>query len=146
MVRNLIALLITLTILPLAVSVFTFVGNHEFNYDLVNNEMALMDLRRVMLLAYDIEVSDYELNFIYHNDDYTLRYVNNKLILQPGTQIYLNGIDDVSFYKENNSIYVNYTDENGKEYKRNIGKEKGIHIDEFLDNDDGDSIDSDAYS
>lgn len=105
-----------------------------------------MDLRRVMLIAYDIEVSDYEINFTYHNDDYVLRYVNNKLIMQPGTQIYLNDILDVNFSKEDNSIYVNYTDQDGKEYKRNIGKEKGIHIDEFLDNDDGDNVDSDFDS
>lgn len=104
--------------------------------------MALQDLRRVMLLAYDIEVSDYEINFIYHNDNYTLRYLNNKLILQPGTQMYLNGILDAYFTKENNSIYVNYTDENGKEYKRNIGKEKGIYLNDFLDNDDGNSNDN----
>lgn len=80
MLRTLIALLITLTILPLAISVFSFAGNFTFNYNLANNEMALMDLRRVMLIAYDMEVSDYELNFIYHNDNYTLRYLNNKLI------------------------------------------------------------------
>lgn len=142
MVRTLIALLITLTILPLAISVFSYAGNFSFNYNEANNEMALMDLRRVMLLAYDIDVSDYEISFIYHNDNYTLRYLNNKLLLQPGSQMYLNGILDAYFTKENGSIYVNYIDENGKEYKRNIGKEKGIYIDEFLNNDDGSSNDN----
>lgn len=136
MVRNLVALLITLAILPIAISVFSFVGNYEFNYNIVNNEMALTDLRRVMLIAYDIDVKDYEINFVYHNNDYVLRFVNNKLILQPGTQIYLNGILDAYFTKENGSIYVNYIDEYGKEYKRNIGKETGIYINDFLDNND----------
>lgn len=137
MTRNLIALLITLTMLPLAISTFSFVGKYEFNYNLINNEMALMDLRRVMLIAYDISVSEYEVNFVYHNDNYSLRYVNNKLLLQPGSQIYLNGIISARFYTNNNSIYVEYVDENGKEYQRNIGKEKGIYINDFLDSNDG---------
>lgn len=144
MLRTLIALLITLSILPLAVSSFRLVGNYEFNYNYVNNEIALMDLRRVMLLAYDIEVNDYEVNFIYHNDNYSLRYVNNKLLLQPGSQMYLNGIIDLNFTIENGCIYVNYVNEDGKEYKSNIGKEKGIYLDDFLNNDDvGDNLDDD---
>lgn len=142
MVRTIVALLITLSILPLATSVFKFVGNYDFNYNLVNNELAISDLRRVMLIAYDIEVYEYQINFIYHNDNYSLSYVNDKLLLQPGSQIYLYDILQARFFIENNSIYVEYVDKYDKRYKRNIGKEKGIYINDFLDIDDGDTNDN----
>ena len=45
--RTLIALLITLSILPLALSIFNLVANLKPDYNLVNNELALLDLRRI---------------------------------------------------------------------------------------------------
>ena len=133
---TLIALLVTVSILPLAITVFRFCANFEFDYDFVNNEIAFMDLRRVILLAYDININEHELDFIYHGEDFSLRVVNKKLILQPGTQIYLNDINGASFYTKNGSIYISYMTKKGKEYERNIGKEKGIYLDDFLDNND----------
>lgn len=133
--RTLVALFITVTILPLALTTFIYCANLDCDYNLVNNELALMDLRRVLLISYDIEVNEHELNFLYHNDNYSLSLINEKLILQPGTQIYLNDIDDVSFYTKSGSIYLAYSSK-GKEYERNIGKEKGIYLDDFS-NDDG---------
>ena len=136
-VRVLVALLVILSLLPLAVTVFRFTAALDFDYDTVNSEMALMDLRRVLLLAYDLEVTDHELDFIYHNDDYSLKVVNGKLLLQPGSQIYLNDIDEVNFYRKNGCIYLSYKEKNGKEIERNIAKEKGIHLDDFsADNDE----------
>ena len=136
-IGTLLALLITLTVLPLAVTVFRHAAGLDFDYDQVNSEMALMDLRRVLFLAYDLKVYDNELEFIYHNDDYHLRLVNGRLILQPGTQIYLNDIEEVRFYTRNGSLYLAYRTSRGKEYERNIGKENGIHLDDFpADNDE----------
>jgi len=134
--RTLIALLITLTILPLATTVFKYISNINFDYALANNEMALMDLRRIMLLAYDKKVDDYEINFIYKNDNYTLKFINNKLILQPGTQIFLMDIDEAHFEVKNESIYVCYRTIEGKEYERNIASQQGIYLADFLDNND----------
>ena len=136
-VGTLLALYITLTVLPLAVTVFRYTAELDFDYDPVNSEMALMDLRRVLFLAYDLKVCDNELEFIYHNDDYRLRLVNNRLILQPGTQIYLNDIEEVRFYTKNGSLYLAYRTDKGREYERNIAKENGIHLDDFpADNDE----------
>ena len=127
--RALVALLITMSLLPLAVTVFRFTADLDFDYDLVNSELALMDLRRVLLLAYDLDVSAHELNFVYHDDNYSLKVINDKLILQPGTQIYLNGVDEVNFYRKNGCLYLSYKNKEGKEIERNIGKETGIHLD-----------------
>ena len=136
--RYLIALLITLSILPLCTSMVRLLGGINIDYNLVNNEIALMDLRRILLIAYDLEISDYQLDFIYHNDNYTLRYINDKLILSPGTQIFLNDIKEANFYGKNGCLYLRYVTNDNKEYERNIGAEKGFHLDELSDNYDDD--------
>ena len=134
--RTLIALLITLTILPLAISIFSFVANIKPNYNLSNNELALIDLRRRLLIAYDLNIEENRLEFINNGETNYLYYVNDKLILSPGTQIYLNDVKDVYFNLENGVIYLNYITNDNKEYKSAIGKEKGFYIDDFLDNND----------
>ena len=134
--RTLIALLITLTILPLLISIFSFVANIKLNYNLLNNELALIDLRRKLLIAYDLNVNDNSLEFKNNGETNYLYYVNDKLILSPGTQIYLNDVKDVYFNKENGVIYLNYITNDNEEYKSVIGKEKGFYIDDFFDNND----------
>ena len=139
--RYLIALLITLSILPLTTSMLRLMASVNLDYNLVNNEIALMDLRRILLIAYDLQISDYQLDFIYHNDNYTLRYINDKLILSPGTQIFLNDIKEANFYSKNGYLYLRYVTNDNKEYERNIGTEKGFHLDELSDNYDDDNRD-----
>ena len=134
--RTLIALLITLTILPLLISIFSFVGNIKLNYNLLNNELALIDLWRKLLIAYDLNVNDNSLEFKNNGETNYLYYVNDKLILSPGTQIYLNDVKDVYFNKENGVIYLNYITNDNEEYKSVVGKEKGFYIDDFFDNND----------
>ena len=134
--RTLIALLITLTILPLLISIFSFVANIKLNYNLLNNESALIDLRRKLLIAYDLNVNDNSLEFKNNGETNYLYYVNDKLILSPGTQIYLNDVKDVYFNKENGVIYLNYITNDNEEYKSVVGKEKGFYIDDFFDNND----------
>ncbi len=144
--RYLIALLITLSILPIATSIIRLVASINLDYNLINNEMALMDLRRILLIAYDLQISDYQVDFIYHNDNYTLRYINDKLVLSPGTQIFLNDIKEANFYSKNGCLYLRYVTNDNKEYERNIGTEKGFHLDELYDNyDNGDRDDYDLY-
>jgi len=141
--RALIALYVVMLLIPLAYSSFSFVGNNKFNYNEVSNEIALVDLRKILMLAYDLENNDDSLKFIYKGDEYELYETNNKLILKPGTQIFLNDIDSVQFINKNECIYLIY-ETNGKTYERNIGKTKGIRLADFSfddDNTDGDSGD-----
>lgn len=139
--RTVVALLITLTILPLAVYGLTYSVNLKFTYDEINDEIALLHLRRILLLAYDVNNNGYSLDFIYHNDNYSLSLINGRLVLQPGYQMFLDNIDDLSFYEDGNSIYIRY-EKNNKEYTTPIIKQNGIYLNDFSDSDD----DSDAYS
>lgn len=130
MIRNLIGLIITITMLPICIEAFTFTSNIKFNYNEINDELALAQLREQMLIAYDMYVSSDEIDFIYKNKEFKLSLVNNKLILQPGTQIYLNDIDDLRFEQRNGCVYVIY-ERNNKRFERVICKQERIYIDDF---------------
>lgn len=132
LIRNLLGLIITITMLPVCVKAFEYASNIKFDYNEINDEIALMQLRETLLITYDMQYSEKLLAFRYKNKDFTLKLVNNKLLLQPGTQIYLNDIDDLSFINKNNCIYVIYERDN-KEYERVLCNAKGLYLDDFSD-------------
>ena len=133
--RSLVAVMVILSILPIIVSIVTIISSYKIDYDFVNDEISLFQLRRIMLIAYDIENNHDELDFIYHNKDYSLSLVNNRLILQPGYQVFLNNIDYVSFDQNNGLLNLTYG-RKGNEKTTCIYKEKGIYIDDFSNTDD----------
>lgn len=130
LIRNLIGLIITCAMLPMCMLSFKYIANIEFDYNKINDEIALCQLRENLLISYDMRVSSDSLNFIYKNKNYSLSLVNNKLILQPGTQIYLYDVDDLSFDIKNNCIYVSYS-RGDKDYERVIASQTGIYINDF---------------
>ena len=132
LIRNLLGLIITITMLPICIEAFIYTSKISFDYNQVNDEIALYQLREQLLMSYDMKVNNDELNFIYKNRNYKLSLINNKMILQPGTQIYLNDIDSLCFEEKNGCIYVNYNRGND-EYDRIICKQEGLYIDNFSD-------------
>lgn len=137
--RNLVALYIVLLMLPLTLTVFNYVANVSFNYNEINDEIALNQLRNDLLFIYDLDYFYDELRFIYKDRKCSLKMRNNKLILSPGTQIYLYDVDDLYFVINNDCIYVNY-ERNNKQYKRVLCFAKGLYIDNFSSCDDNDTV------
>ena len=80
-IRNLIALFITLLLLPIALLLFRYTSNLKVDYMSLNDEIALSELREVLLLSYDLNIYEDYLAFIYQNEEYKLSLVNNKLLL-----------------------------------------------------------------
>lgn len=132
LIRNLLGLLIIVSILPICMMGFRFVADIPFEYNEISDEMALSELRELLLISYDMEVSYSSLNFTYQNKNFSLSVVNNKLILQPGTQIFLNDIDDAHFETRGKTVYVIYERKN-KTYERTICSSTGIYLDNFSD-------------
>ncbi len=131
-IRNLLGLIITITMLPICIQAFVFTSDIDFDYNQINDEIALAQLREQLLISYDMQISNNQLNFIYKNKEYRLSLVNEKLILQPGTQIYLNDVEYLFFEERNGCIYVVYS-KNNTEYERIICKKEGIYLNNFLD-------------
>lgn len=88
----------------------------EFDEE-VQDEIALAQMRRILLLSYDIRCSSDSLQFLYQQKDWTLSCKNDHLVLSPGTQIFLSKIDAASFYLDGQCIFIHYTRE-GKEYEK----------------------------
>ena len=105
LIRNLLGLIITITMHPVCMEAFMYVSDIPFNYNEINDEIALSQLREQLLISYDMYVSSDELNFIYKNKNFKLSMVNNKMIMQPGTQISLNDIDNLNFEMYNECKY-----------------------------------------
>lgn len=130
LIRNLIGIIITITLLPICIEAFNYVSNISFEYNEINDEIALTQLRQQLLIAYDMDVNSDEINFIYKNKNFKLSLVNNKLLLQPGTQIYLNDIDNLYFEQRGELVFVCY-EKDSKQYERIICKQEGLYIDDF---------------
>ena len=132
LIRNMAGLLIILSLLPIAMTAFRFTADIPFSYTEVFDELSLMQLRQSLLISYDLSYTENELSFVLHNKDFTLSQVNDKLILQPGTQIYLSDIDALHFERKNGVIYVSYEKDN-KRYERVIAAAEGFYLDDFSD-------------
>ena len=132
LIRNMAGLLIILSLLPIAMTAFRFTADIPFSYTEVFDELSLMQLRQSMLISYDLDFSPNELSFVLHNKDFNLSQVNDKLILQPGTQIFLSDVDELHFERKNGVIYVSYEKDN-KRYERVIAAAEGFYLDRFSD-------------
>lgn len=132
LIRNLLGLLICVSLLPICERAFAFIANMDFNYDEVFDELSLSQLRETMLIVYDLEVGYDELDFRYKKRDFRLSLVNGKLTLQPGSEFFLNDLDEMHFEVDGGCIYVSY-ERDGKSYRRVIARQEGIHLDDFSD-------------
>ncbi len=82
----------------------------------VQDEIALAQVRRILMLSYKVENNGSTLAYTYQEREFRLSMVNGNLIIQPGTQMILPEISEAYFESEGEVIYVVYTRE-GKERK-----------------------------
>lgn len=79
----------------------------------VQDEAALSQMRRILMMSYQIDVTPDTLGYVYQMRDFSLSEVNGRLIIQPGTQLILADIETAWFEAENGIVYV-YYERNGK--------------------------------
>ena len=83
-------------------------------YSLWQDEIALAQLRRELMLAKDLSFENHQLHYRLGQQEKVLLLVNEKLILQPGTQIFLEKIQFVSFEEFEKKIYLVYRSDYGE--------------------------------
>ena len=74
----------------------------------LHDQIALIQLRRYLAVAYDIELLPSSLTFQRQQEEMRLSVVNQNLIVQPGTQIFLMDIETALFYLEGDSVMLRY--------------------------------------
>ena len=134
-IRTLIALAIVMSYLPLMTNILLYVSNIDYRYDLINDELSLLQLRRIMMLSYDVEISNNSISFIYGETNRSLSMINGRLVLSPGYQMFLDKIEGAHFEERDELIYLYYVKDD-KEYETVIGKNEGLSVDDFCDNND----------
>lgn len=102
------SVMIVIMLVPaLMISVAVMHDSLRFNEE-VQDEVGLSQLRRILLISYDLECSSGSLQFEYQGRDCILQQVNDHLIIQPGTQIILADIDSCRFEQMGNTVLLYY--------------------------------------
>lgn len=116
----LLAVLIMIMLVPaVMVCLGSIQGTMGINEE-VQDAVAEAQLREVLLTASDKKLNGGILEFTYQKKEMRLSFINDHLIIQPGTQIFFSAIDSGKLKTKGNLIYAVYTRKN-KTFEKVIG-------------------------
>lgn len=107
-IEFLIALIVSSVLIPLVFTSLRLLISHQYFNQEAQDEIALYQLRKILLLVNHISISDTILEGFLNEEEIRLVYDNRHVYLQPGTQIFLTDIDDGYFSIEGNLCFFNY--------------------------------------
>lgn len=116
LVEVLVAILTVCICIPILVSVISIMRTSLKDRTSLQDQIALVQLRRYLAVAYDIELLPSSLTFQRQHEEMRLSVVNQNLIVQPGTQMFLMDIEAALFYLEGDSVMLRYVRDN-QEYE-----------------------------
>ena len=116
LVEVLVAVLTVCICIPIMVSVISLMRTSLKDRTSLQDQIALVQLRRYLSVAYDIELLPSSLTFQRQHEEMRLSVVNQNLIVQPGTQMFLMDIEAALFYLEGDSVMLRYVRDN-QEYE-----------------------------
>ena len=116
LVEVLVAILTVCICTPILVSVISLMRTSLKDRTSLQDQIALVQLRRYLAVAYDIELLPSSLTFQRQHEEMRLSVVNQNLIVQPGTQMFLMDIEAALFYLEEDSVMLRYV-RNHQEYE-----------------------------
>ena len=116
LIEILICILTVCICIPITVQVLSIVRSVLKDKTPLQDQIALVQLRHYLAVAYDIELEPTTISFQRQQEEMRLRLVNQNLIIQPGTQIFLMNIENAMFYLEKDSVILRYVRDN-QEYE-----------------------------
>ena len=116
LVEVLVAILTVCICIPIIVSVISLMRTSLKDRAFLQDQIALIQLRRYLAVAYEIELLPSSLTFQRQHEEMRLSVVNQNLIVQPGTQMFLMDIEAALFYLEEDSVMLRYV-RNHQEYE-----------------------------
>ena len=116
LIEVLVAILTVCICIPILVSVISLMHTSLKDRTSLQDQIALVQLRRYLAVAYDVELLPSSLTFQRQQEEMRLSVVNQNLIVQPGTQIFLMDIETAVFYLEGDSVMLRYV-RNQQEYE-----------------------------
>ena len=116
LIEFLICILTVCICIPITVQVLSIVRSVLKDKTPLQDQIALVQLRHYLAVAYDIKLEPTTISFQRQQEEMRLRLVNQNLIIQPGTQIFLMNIENAMFYLEKDSVILRYVRDN-QEYE-----------------------------
>lgn len=116
LIEVLVAVLTVCICIPIMVSVISLMRTSLKDRTSLQDQIALVQLRRYLAVSYDIELLPSSLTFQRQHEEMRLSVVNQNLIVQPGTQMFLMDIEAALFYLEGDSVMLRYVRDN-QEYE-----------------------------
>lgn len=116
LVEVLVAILTVCICIPIVVSVISLMRTSLKDRTSLQDQIALVQLRQYLAVAYDVELLPSSLTFQRQHEEMRLSVVNQNLIIQPGTQMFLMDIEAALFYLEGDSVMLRYVRDN-QEYE-----------------------------
>ena len=116
LVEVLVAILTVCICIPIIVSVISLMRTSLKDRAFLQDQIALIQLRRYLAVTYEIELLPSSLTFQRQHEEMRLSVVNQNLIVQPGTQMFLMDIEAALFYLEEDSVMLRYV-RNHQEYE-----------------------------
>lgn len=111
-IEVLISLLVITAMIPVTIVCIRPFTTIAYFDEEIQDQIALSQLRRILLLSYDIECSPDEVDFEYQLKKRKLSFKNDHVVISDGTQIFFSCVDDAAFYQENQCVYIRYTRKN----------------------------------
>ena len=68
----------------------------------------ILQLKQSLNLGSNIEISTNEIGYDFKEEHFTISLINNRLIIQPGTNIILTKIDHVEFIEDDLGLVITY--------------------------------------
>lgn len=116
LIEVLVAVLTVCICIPIMVSVISLMRTSLKDRTSLQDQIALVQLRRYLAVSYDIELLPSSLTFQRQHEEMRLSVVNQNLIVQPGTHMFLMDIEAALFYLEGDSVMLRYVRDN-QEYE-----------------------------
>ena len=117
LIEVLLSMMVLTAMIPITVLCIQPFGSMlQFDQE-IQDQIALSQLRRILMLSYNVSCRSDEIDFVYQQQPRCVSLVNDHLVLSPGTQIFMTEIDHVTFLEEGKFIYIVYM-RNQKEYEK----------------------------
>ncbi len=88
----------------------------SYNHDL----LSAVQIHQILNASIDIDVQRESITFKYLNEERRLRFVNDKLVMSPGTVIYFLDVKDY-YFKEDDEVIILYLRRNDRFRKYKVG-------------------------
>lgn len=109
--------MVVTALFPCFIAAFYLLQSYQRMDEFAQDEIATYQLRRILLLSKERQIQGGDLIFTYQGKEMNANFKNEKILIQPGTQMVYTQIQEGNFVAEGGIISITYLRQ-GKNIKR----------------------------